>query len=102
MATPLKKEKSVISYADGVRIGGYRQVAYSDSHQDIVKTVSRLNAEDIRLLGSASKKQTIDNIRDQIMKQASQVKKEESDLLHHINNSGNMRPPVIQEKSIPE
>lgn len=40
---------------NGVKLGGYRQAAYSDSHQEIVKTVGRLSAEDLHILGSASK-----------------------------------------------
>ena len=34
----------------GVRIGGYRQIAYSDSHKELVKTMSRLSAEDLQAL----------------------------------------------------
>lgn len=48
---------------NGVKLGGYRQAAYSDSHKEIVKTVSRLSAEDIHLLGSASKKEKIEMYR---------------------------------------
>ena len=55
----------------GVQLGGFRQASYSDSHKEIVKTVSRLSAEDIQLLGSASKKEHIDIYRSH-MKQVQQ------------------------------
>lgn len=52
------------TFTDGVKIGGFRTQSYSDSHQDIVKTVSRLSAEDIKLIErSASKKEAIDMVR---------------------------------------
>jgi hypothetical protein len=34
----------------GVRIGGYRQTAYSDSHKELVNMVGRLSAEDLQAL----------------------------------------------------
>lgn len=54
------------NYDAGVKLGGCRQASYSDSHQEIVKTVSRLTTEDIKILGSASKKQKLDLYRSKL------------------------------------
>ena len=56
-------------YNDGVRIGGFRQTSYSDSHKEIAMTVSRLSAEDIHLIGSATKtkKDALDIYRDRML-----------------------------------
>ena len=47
-------------YADGVRAGGFRQTAYSDSHQELVKSVQRIGPEEIQILSSAQKKRSIE------------------------------------------
>ena len=47
-------------YADGVRAGGFRQTAYSDSHQELVKSVQRISTEEIQILSSAQKKRSIE------------------------------------------
>ena len=52
-ATRMSRSASLI--AEGVRVGGFRQAAYSDSHQELVKTVQSMSAADIQILNSAQK-----------------------------------------------
>jgi len=45
-----------------VRVGGFRPTSYSDSHKEIVKSMNRLSADNIRILGSAHKRDVLSKL----------------------------------------
>ena len=45
-----------------MRVGGFRPTSYSDSHKEIVKSMNRLSADNIRILGSAHKRDVLSKL----------------------------------------
>lgn len=75
-------------YADGVRAGGFRQTAYSDSHQELVKSVQRISTEEIQILSSAQKKRSIEAAyQAQLESRNAPVKNEDDEL----------QPPILAD-----
>jgi len=47
-------------------MGGFRQTAYSDSHQELVKRMSGLSPENIQMMSSAGQKGRIKRTLDEL------------------------------------
>lgn len=75
-------------YADGVRAGGFRQTAYSDSHQELVKSVQRISTEEIQILSSAQKKRSME---------AAYQAQLESRNVPVKNKNDELQPPMIAD-----
>ena len=88
LKTPSRISRTALMYADGVRAGGFRQTAYSDSHQELVKSVQRISTEEIQILSSAQKKRSIEAAYQAQLESRNAPAKNETDELE---------PPVIPD-----